>query len=129
MYSLIHLSSAIALLANPLFTSSATVTARICESYANGYELIDDAPSINKAIEECGPGSTIVLRDPFYSIRSPINLSNCHDCAFEIEGTLVIARGQWDYWRSVDSVFTISNTTRLHMHSVTGNGVIDGNAI
>ncbi|KAF2275508.1 pectin lyase-like protein [Westerdykella ornata] len=107
-----------------------------CVPLANGFEAIDDSPAINDALKACGNGGTIVLpADQFYSIRSPIDFTPCKNCDFQIEGQLIVARGQWDYWRygfsngSVPAFFHVPNVHGARIHSVTGKGVIDGNAI
>jgi len=101
-----------------------------CVPLAQGYETIDDSPAINDALKACGNGGTIVLpADQIYSIRSPIDFSPCNNCDFQIEGRLIVASGQWAYWLSVDSTFSIPNVTGARIRSVTGSGVIDGNAV
>lgn len=129
MRSIVLLRGAFALLF--VHVIEALAAENTCTPLANGYEAIDDSPAINEAIGKCGDGGTIMLpSSEIYSIRSPIDFSQCKNCDFQIEGTLITARGQWDYWRnSVDSVFTIANATGVRIRSVTGKGVIDGNAI
>ena len=83
-----------------------------CIPLAQGWESIDDSPTINEALKACGNGGTIILpADQIYSIRSPIDFLPCKDCDFQIEGRLIIARGQWSYWNSNPATFLISNVT------------------
>jgi galacturan 1,4-alpha-galacturonidase len=101
-----------------------------CRPLAQGYEAVDDSPAINDALKACGNGGTIILpADQMYSIRSPIDFGPCHNCDFQIEGTIIIARGQWSYWNSQDSTFTLAGVKGARIRSVTGTGLIDGNAI
>lgn len=101
-----------------------------CVPLAQGYEALDDSPIINDALKACGNGGTIVLpADQIYSIRSPIDFSPCKNCDFQIEGTLYVIRGQWDYWRNIGATFKISNVAGARIRSVTGKGLVDGNAV
>jgi hypothetical protein len=101
-----------------------------CVPLSQGYETIDDSPTINDALKACGDGGTIVLpADQIYSIHSTIDFSPCKNCDFQLEGRLIVASGQWPYWREVGSTFSIANVTGARIRSVTGKGVVDGNAI
>lgn len=101
-----------------------------CIPLAQGWEAIDDSLAINDALRACGNGGIIKLpSDQVYSIRTPIDFSPCKNCDFQIEGTLIAARGQWDYWNSVDSIFTLAGVKGVRIRSVTGTGLVDGNAI
>ncbi|KAJ4295028.1 hypothetical protein N0V90_007036 [Kalmusia sp. IMI 367209] len=101
-----------------------------CTVLANGFEAIDDSPAINDALKECGNGGTIVLpAGEYYSVWTPIDFSYCRSCDFQIEGTLLFASSQLAAFAHYDkSVFTIANATGVRIRSVTGTGVIDGNA-
>ncbi|KAF2116615.1 pectin lyase fold/virulence factor [Lophiotrema nucula] len=100
-----------------------------CTPLAQGWELLDDSPAINQAIANCGNGGTIILQaDRTYSIRSPIDFTACKKCDVQIEGQLVVSRGQWDYWNAQPSIFNISSVTGATIRSVSGTGIIDGNA-
>jgi hypothetical protein len=103
-----------------------------CTPLAQGWEMIDDTPAINAAILACGNGGTIVLpADQIYSIRTPIDFTPCRYCEFQIEGTLLAARGQWDYWnrKDVASIWKMDGVKGVRIRSVTGSGLVDGNAI
>ncbi|KAF2727055.1 pectin lyase-like protein [Polyplosphaeria fusca] len=102
-----------------------------CKPLAQGWEQVDDAPAINDALKACGKGGTIVIpADQTYSIRSPIDFSPCKQCDFQIEGTLLSSRDQWNYWyNDVDSIMTFANVHGARVRSITGSGVIDGNAV
>ncbi|KAL1604982.1 hypothetical protein SLS60_004523 [Paraconiothyrium brasiliense] len=101
-----------------------------CTPLANGYEAIDDSGAINDALKQCGDGGTIVLpADQYYSLFTPIDFSYCRNCDFQIEGTLILAASQLTYYANRQrSVFTIANATGVKIRSVTGSGVVDGNA-
>ena len=103
-----------------------------CTPLANGYEMIDDTPAINAALVACGNGGTIILpASETYSIRTPIDFTPCKNCDFQIEGTLIAARGQWDYWndKNTASIWRMDGVKGVRIRSVTGSGVVDGNAI
>ncbi|KAF2009318.1 glycoside hydrolase family 28 protein [Aaosphaeria arxii CBS 175.79] len=101
----------------------------LCTPLAQGYEQVDDAPAINDALKKCGDGGTIVLpADQTYSIRTPIIFSPCRNCDVQIEGRLIIAN-DWSYWNNVDSTLTFTGVQGARVRSLTGRGVIDGNAI
>jgi hypothetical protein len=101
-----------------------------CKPLAQGFEAIDDSPAINDALKACGNGGTIVLpANQIYSIRSQIDFSPCKNCEVQIEGRLRVASGLWCYWREVGSTFSMADTTGARIRSVTGKGVVDGNAI
>lgn len=128
-------SSAVALFA---LRALALPTANTCTPLANGFAAIDDSPAINAALVECGAGGSIVLpADQVYSIFTPLDFSPCRNCDVQIEGTLILAASQLPYYGtlpynangSTRSVFTIANATGVRIHSVTGSGVVDGNAV
>src|SRR5689334_11127190 len=74
-----------------------------CSAFAQGWELIDDSPGINKAISDCGNGGIIILpADQIYSVRSPIDLRPCKGCEVQIEGRLIISQNDWAYWGAQD---------------------------
>ncbi|KAF2878501.1 pectin lyase fold/virulence factor [Massariosphaeria phaeospora] len=101
-----------------------------CTPLASGYEAIDDSPAINDALKACGSGGTIVLpADQTYSIYTPIDFTPCKSCDFQIEGQLIIAGNRWEYWAGMDSVFTLSGVHDVRVRSLSGKGLIDGNAI
>jgi len=109
---------------------SLTAIAKTCSPSAAGYEVIDDAPGINDAIKECGNGGTIILSSSdIYTLRTPVDLSPCKSCELQIESLVQAARFQWDYWKRVGVVLSITNTSGVTIRSVTGNGILDGNAI
>ncbi|KAF2875588.1 pectin lyase fold/virulence factor [Massariosphaeria phaeospora] len=96
-----------------------------------GYEVIDDSPAINEALRNCGNGGTIILSSTqIYTIRTPVDFSPCKNCDFQIEGTVLAASDQWDYWQnSANSFFTVANAHGVRIRSVTGKGVVDGNGV
>lgn len=101
-----------------------------CTALAAGWDLIDDSPTINAAISECGNGGRIVLpAAQIYSVRSPINLAPCRNCDIQIEGTLLVSQYEWAYWGTQDSIFKTNDVHGVTIRSVTGEGVIDGNAL
>lgn len=128
MRSLTLLGGAVALLAT--FVVARPAAENTCIVAANGFEAIDDSPAINDALTKCGNGGTIVLpADQYYSIYTPIDFSNCHNCDFQIEGKLIMATSALLSFAKYDrSVFTIANATGVRIRSITGSGVIDGNA-
>jgi len=99
-----------------------------CTVLTEGYEAIDDAIAINSAIRECGNGGTIILpADNIYSIRSPIDFAGCRSCDVQLEGTLYFSIDA-NTWGKQSSYITISNINGARFRSVTGTGVLDGNA-
>ncbi|KAK7192200.1 pectin lyase-like protein [Paraphaeosphaeria sporulosa] len=129
-------SSALALFALPALAGPSADNT--CTPLANGFAAIDDSPAINAALVECGAGGTIVLpADQAYSIFTPLDFSLCRHCDVQIEGTLILAAEQLPYYGTLPyyangatrSVFTIANATGVRIRSVTGSGVVDGNAV
>ncbi|KAF7318960.1 Extracellular exo-polygalacturonase [Mycena chlorophos] len=89
----------------------------------------DDVPSIAAAIKSCGNGGTIVIpAGQTYSIRSTLSFAGCVNCNFHVEGTLLLSNDT-TFWNGKGSVYEVTSITGLHMQSVTGTGVIDGNGL
>jgi galacturan 1,4-alpha-galacturonidase len=122
-----------AIIASLFFVSSLAVllTNNTCTVLANGFEVVDDSPTINDAIMKCGNGGSIVLpAGQYYSIHNSIDFSPCKSCDFQIEGTIIVAREQLNYFANYNrSVFTIANATGVRIRSVTGTGTVDGNGV
>ncbi|KAF1966390.1 hypothetical protein BU23DRAFT_663308 [Bimuria novae-zelandiae CBS 107.79] len=80
---------------------------------------------------QCGNNGTIVLpAAETYSIHTPLNFSPCRNCDVQIEGTLILAASVLPSFAAYNrSVFTIANATVVRIRSVTGTGVVDGNAL
>ncbi|KAJ7191918.1 extracellular exo-polygalacturonase [Mycena pura] len=89
----------------------------------------DDVPAIEAAIKSCGNGGIIVIPAGLtYAIRSPLSFAGCLNCDFQVEGTLKMSE-DIPFWDGKSTVFSISGITGLHMHSVTGTGLVDGNGV
>src|SRR5689334_4622716 len=87
----------------------------------------DDVLAINAALEQCGgTGRVLFPRGMTYNIRSPIDLSSCRACDFQIDGTLRVSQ-DWDYWKKQEGVFLVHNTTAAVIRSDGDTGVIDCN--
>ncbi|PSN65381.1 pectin lyase-like protein [Corynespora cassiicola Philippines] len=133
LYKALRLTHIIAGLATAGHASSTTSTLpkrEPCIVPANGFEAIDDSPAINSALQTCGDGGTIILpSSSTYSIHTPINFSPCKNCDVQIEGTLLVAPGNWKYWEAQPSVLVLSGVTGARIRSLTGSGLIDGNAV
>lgn len=131
MVTISLLSATLALLATHASAVPLANPDNTCTPLANGFEAIDDSPTINSALQECGNGGTIILpADQIYSIYTPLDFSLCRNCDVQIEGTLVLAASQLPYYADFNrSVFTIANATGVRIRSVTGTGVVDGNAL
>jgi hypothetical protein len=96
-----------------------------CTIFANGYEVVDDAPAINSAITSCGNGGTITLPEgQNYSIRTPLNFQDCKSCELQIEGLLVVSTSAVSY----KNTFNLAGVNGATIRSVSGKGMIDGNA-
>jgi hypothetical protein len=99
-----------------------------CTVLAGGYEAIDDAISINDAIKECGNAGTIVLPSgQVYSVRSPIDFSQCHDCDVQLEGELLFANDR-TLWANQLAFISFNGVHGARFRSLTGRGLVDGNA-
>lgn len=93
------------------------------ESFNNS--LVDDVPTIAAALKKCGDGERILLsKDTTYTIRSPLDLSPCKACDFQINGLLKISH-DWDYWAKQTAVFKIPNMTAAIIRSDGNTGIID----
>ncbi|KAF2656094.1 glycoside hydrolase family 28 protein [Lophiostoma macrostomum CBS 122681] len=99
-----------------------------CTVLAGGYEAIDDAIAINTALKDCGNGGTIVLpSDQVYSIRSPIDFAQCHDCDVQLEGELLFSNDQ-SLWANQSAFISFDGVDGAKFRSLTGKGLVDGNA-
>jgi galacturan 1,4-alpha-galacturonidase len=86
----------------------------------------DDVPAIEAVIKDCGDGGTILFPSSrLYQIGSPLDLSSCHGCTFQIDGTLNIsALDTWTKWRDQSSMFELVGASNV---TISGNGLINGN--
>ncbi|OAL47256.1 pectin lyase-like protein [Pyrenochaeta sp. DS3sAY3a] len=99
----------------------------ICTITPNNDPLLDDVPNILAALQECGDTGRIVIPlNQTFNIRSPLDLSLCQRCDFQINGILRLS-SDWDYWEKQAAVFRISNTTNIMLDSDGSTGLIDGN--
>lgn len=99
-----------------------------CTVFSEGYEAIDDAPAINNAIKECGQGGIIILpAGQIFSVRTTIDFSSCRDCDVQLEGKILIA-SDWGAWNNTSGFISISGANGVKFRSLTGKGLIDGNA-
>ncbi|KAF2744892.1 glycoside hydrolase family 28 protein [Sporormia fimetaria CBS 119925] len=100
-----------------------------CIPTPGGWQDLDDAPSINAAIVSCGARGTIIIpANSIFNIRSPIDFTPCQSCDFQIEGTVQVGHGNWGFWAKKD-FFQFKGVKGARVRSVTGTGVVDGNAI
>jgi galacturan 1,4-alpha-galacturonidase len=96
-----------------------------CKPVSARNSSVDDVPAIREALSTCGNGGTIIISaGETFTIRSPLDFSNCSACDFQIEGTLKVSE-DLDYWEH-KTVFLISNVSGATFHSLTGSGLIDG---
>src|SRR5262245_17261869 len=99
-----------------LSASSPTKKREVCTVKSFGDPLSDDVPAIVEALKRCGDSGRILLpADQTFRIRSPLDLSPCQACDFQINGFLSIAP-DWDYWEKQSAVFKISKTTAAVIH-------------
>ncbi|KAJ7054396.1 glycoside hydrolase family 28 protein [Mycena amicta] len=88
---------------------------------------VDDVPAIAAAIKSCGNGGIIVIpASTTYAIRSVLSFAGCVNCDFQVEGILKLS-DDTTFWNGKRTVYDITSVTGLHMHSVTGTGLVDGN--
>lgn len=84
--------------------------------------LGDDVPAITAALEECGKGGIIYLPSSnVYQIASPIDLSLCHNCTIQVDGTLNISTNG-NSWGNQRVVFMLNDTSNDIL--VKGTGII-----
>jgi hypothetical protein len=85
----------------------------ICTANSLNNPLVDDVPNIVAALKECGDSGRVVLPDnQTFTIRSPIDLSLCRSCDFQINGIVKVSP-DWDYWSKQSAVFKIWNATAV----------------
>lgn len=97
----------------------------ICTPDAHADPAVDDTPAINTALKDCGGSGRIVLpANRTYTIGSPIDLSPCQACEFQINSILKLTP-EWSSWYSQSAVFNIKNVTNAIIRSDGGTGVID----
>ncbi|KAF2676947.1 glycoside hydrolase family 28 protein [Lentithecium fluviatile CBS 122367] len=122
MKSAILLSVATAAFASPRYHKRA-----ICTVASLDDPLADDVPAIADALQKCGDTGRVVLpANRTFRIRSPIDLSPCQRCDFQIDGLLSISP-DWDYWSKQPAVIKISKTKNAVIHSDGNTGAIDAN--
>jgi len=98
----------------------------VCTPDANPDPLIDDAPAINAALKNCGDTGRVLLPvNKTYTIGSPIDLSACRACEFQINGVLKVT-SDWDAWYLQSAVFIVNNVTAAIIRSDGNTGIIDG---
>jgi hypothetical protein len=118
---LLFLTVASAVFASPRLHRRAT-----CIVASLGDPLADDVPVITAALHNCGhDGSVVLPENQTFHIRSPLDLSPCRRCNFQINGLLSIS-SDWDYWQQQTAVFALSNTTNAIMDG-SKTGSIDAN--
>lgn len=97
----------------------------ICTVMPYNDPLLDDAPNIITALQECGDTGRIVLPvNQTFNLRSPLDLSLCSRCDFQINGVLKLS-SDWDYWEKQSAAIIISNTTNIVLHGDEESGDID----
>lgn len=117
----------ILLLCLPGDAVSHNIKRSICTVTSNNDPLLDDIPNILAALQECGDTGRIVIPvNQTFNIRSPLDLSLCQRCDFQINGILRLS-SDWDYWEKQATVFRISNTTNIMLDSDGSTGLIDAN--
>jgi galacturan 1,4-alpha-galacturonidase len=85
----------------------------------------DDIPAIHAAFEKCGNGGTVLIPESTtYQIASPLNLSLCRSCTFQIDGNLNISTTDYSIWWSKDGIFQLSGAKDV---TIKGSGLISGN--
>lgn len=63
---------------------------KTCTVKAGGNAIIDDAPAIYDAFNECGQNGRVVFANTTYYINSVMNTSELHNCEIDIYGTLLV---------------------------------------
>ena len=97
-----------------------------CTPKSAGDISIDDVPAIREALSACGNGGTIVIpAGETFMIRTPLEFTGCHNCDFQIEGTLKVS-DDLEYWEDKKAFFLLENIVGATLHSLTGSGLIDG---
>ncbi len=97
-----------------------------CTPSSAGDSSIDDVPAISKALSTCGNGGTIVIpAGKTFTVRSPLDFTNCRACNFQIEGTLKVS-DDLGYWEGKTAFLLLQNVAGATFHSLGGSGVIDG---
>ncbi|CAI6339594.1 unnamed protein product [Periconia digitata] len=84
----------------------------------------DDAPAINSALRACAGGTTILPLGQTFNIQTPLNLSSCQACSFQIDGNLIIS-ADWNKWKSQTAAIHIAGTTAAVITSQAKTGLID----
>ncbi|KAF8214931.1 glycoside hydrolase family 28 protein [Mycena galopus ATCC 62051] len=100
-----------------------------CTPASSGDAGTDDVPAIEAAFKSCGNGGIIVIpAGKTYAIRSPLSLTGCVNCDFQVEGTLKMSE-DLTFWNGKAAVISINAIAGAKMHSVTGTGLVDGNGV
>lgn len=98
---------------------------QICTAQSFNDPLVDDVPAINAVLQQCGDTGRILLpANTTSTLRSPLDLSSCRRCDFQINGLINISP-DWDYWEKQSAAFLIPNSTAVIIRSESDTGVID----
>ncbi|KAF2189244.1 glycoside hydrolase family 28 protein [Zopfia rhizophila CBS 207.26] len=88
----------------------------------------DDVSAIFTALKRCGEVGRVVLpKNITFQIRTPLDLSLCKACDFQINGLLDISI-DWHYWSTQPSVFTISGVQAAVIRSDGNTGIVEANS-
>lgn len=99
--------------------------AEACVPTSGTLDTADDVPAIHEAFEECGNGGTILIPESHtYQIASPVNLSSCRSCTFQVDGILNISTTDYSIWWFKEAIFQLSGAKEV---TVKGSGLINGN--
>lgn len=110
-------------------SSAETLQARTptCTPASSGNPSIDDIPAIESALSTCGDGGTIIFpAGRTYYLNSVLDLSSCRGCDIQVEGLLKFTLDT-DYWGGRTAMINLEGVEGIHVRSLTGRGVIDGN--
>ncbi|KAF2259554.1 pectin lyase-like protein [Lojkania enalia] len=99
----------------------------ICTVSSHNDPSKDDVPAISAALKKCGDTGRVLLpANQTFHIRSPLSLSSCRACDFQINGLLKVS-DDWHYWRQQPAAFIVPNTTAAIIRSEGNTGIIDAN--
>ncbi|KAJ4292418.1 hypothetical protein N0V90_009080 [Kalmusia sp. IMI 367209] len=85
----------------------------------------NDIAAIDAALRQCGEGGTILIpSSKLYQIGAPLDLSPCHGCTIQVDGTLNVSTVDKSLWYNQPAIFQLSGASNIVMN---GTGLINGN--
>ncbi|KAH7138615.1 pectin lyase fold/virulence factor [Dendryphion nanum] len=101
----------------------------ICTVPSYSSPNVDDTPSITAALRNCGDSGRIILpANITFTLRTPLDLSLCRACDFQVNGLISIS-SDWQYWSAQSAAILIRNASNLIIRTDSETGIYEPGAI